>query len=468
MASRPLAHNLDKQTLVCLRTMTEDQPHMLDTYRRLGGYEQLRRIVSDKVKATDIITQVKLSNLRGRGGAGFPTGLKWSFMPRYYDGTKYLVCNTDEGEPGTFKDRALLRANPYQLVEGLIIAAFAIGADGVYVCLKESFTEERARLLRAIEELQLAEVCPDCEITVVAGPDEYLYGEEKAMLEVIEGKSPLPRLFAPHEQGLFATAPASGWEGGTASSPAQQSNPTVVNNVETLSAVPHILARGAEWFRATGTERSPGTIVTTVVGDVAEPRVAEHDMGVSLREVVEAARPTAPVKAVLSGVANPVITNLDVPVSYEGLQRVLSGLGSAGFIVLDETACMVQVALVCSRFLYVESCGQCPPCKRGTMEITALLERIEAGVGTDDDIGMLGLWLQRVTDQNRCFLAVEEQQVVGSILRAFAEEFAEHLELGRCPRPRSLPLWKLRDLRDGTAVYDESFWRKRPDWTYEP
>jgi len=175
--------------------------------------------------------------------------------------------------------------------------------------------------------------------------------------------------------------------------------------------------------------------------------------------------PGRTVKAVLSGVANPVITadQLSSPVTHEGIS-----MGAAGFIVLDDTACMVQAAMLCSRFLYVESCGQCPPCKRGSGEITELLERIENGVGTDDDVDAIAHWLERVTDGNRCYLAVEERVVITSILQAFADEVTEHIALGRCPRPRQLPMWKLLDLRDGVATYDESFWRKRPDWTYDP
>lgn len=419
--------------------------------------------------------EVAAAGLRGRGGGGFPTGRKWETIAAG-EGRRFAVCNGAEGEPGTFKDRALMRSNPYQLVEGVIIATFAVGAERAYICIKEQYTEERRRVTQAVEDLQRAGICTDCEVVIVAGPDEYLFGEEKALLEVIEGNSPLPRLFPPHEHGLFATTPATGWE--TSPTPratsGAQSNPTLVNNVETLSNVTHILARGAEWFRTMGTDASPGTIVATVVGDVVAPDVGEVELGVSLGDLIHAVGSGVPpgrsVKAILSGVANPVLTSasLDAPVTYEGLGAAGSGLGSAGFIVLDDTACMVQAALNCSRFLYVESCGQCPPCKRGSMEITQRLERIEAGVGTDADLDEIAHWLGRVTDANRCFLGTEERQVVTSILQAFPDEVSEHLTAGRCPRRRRLPIWKLRDLRDGVATYDESFWRKQPDWTYAP
>jgi NADH:ubiquinone oxidoreductase subunit F (NADH-binding) len=422
------------------------------------------------------IDTIAAAGLRGRGGGGFPTGRKWAGIADQTGTRRYLVCNGAEGEPGTFKDRALLRANPYQVVEGLIIAAFAIGAEEAFICLKASFEREIAAVTRAVQELQAAGICTDCTVNIVAGPDEYLFGEEKAMLEVIEGKPPLPRWFPPYEHGLFAASPQEGWEAGPHGTHRRgdEPNPTLVNNVETLANVPHILARGADWFRSTGTAESPGTIVATVVGDVVAPDVGEVELGTPLGAVIDAVgsgvAPGRTVKAVFSGVANPVVTaaQLDTPVSYEGFAAIGSGMGAAGFIVHDDTACMVDAAYRFSRFLYVESCGQCPPCKMGSGEITERLERIETGAGDDRDLGIIAHWLERVTDGNRCFLAVEEQRVVSSVLRAFPDEFAEHLEQHRCPRPARRPMPNLLDLADGTATYDGSFWRKRPDWTYEP
>ena len=420
--------------------------------------------------AAATIELLTASGLRGRGGAGFPTGRKWAGIATRDGGPAYVVCNGAEGEPGTFKDRALVRANPYQLVEGLVIAATTVGAAEAFVCLKASFGREIERVTTAIQEFQAAGLCHDCTVTVVAGPDEYLFGEEKAMLEVIEGRPPLPRWFAPYEHGLFAASPQLGWEasGGGGRGP----NPTLVNNVETLSNVPHILANGADWFRSMGTAESPGTIVATVVGDVVAPDVGEVELGTPLRAVIDAVgsgvHPGRSVKAVFSGVANAVITDLDVPVSYEGFAAIGSGMGSAGFIVYDDSTCMVDAAYRLSRFLSIESCGQCPPCKLGSSAITERLERIETGVGQESDLDVIAGWLTRVTDGNRCYLAVEERELVSSVLRAFPDEFVEHLELGRCPRPRRLPIPKLVDLDGGRAVYDESFWRKRPDWTYAP
>jgi NADH:ubiquinone oxidoreductase subunit F (NADH-binding) len=420
------------------------------------------------------IETIAAAGLRGRGGGGFPTGRKWAGIADQAGTRRSLVCNGAEGEPGTFKDRALLRANPYQVVEGLIIAAFAIGADEAFICLKASFEREIAAVTRAVQEFQAAGICAECTVSVVGGPDEYLFGEEKAMLEVIEGKPPLPRWFPPYEHGLFAASPQEGWEAGPHGTHrrSDEPNPTLVNNVETLANVPHILARGADWFRAIGTADSPGTVVATVVGDVVAPDVGEVELGTPLGAVIEAVGSGVvadrSVKAVFSGVANPVITGaqLDTPVSYEGFRAIGSGMGAAGFIVLDDTACMVDAAYRFSRFLFIESCGQCPPCKMGSAEITNRLERIETGAGDDRDLEVIGHWLERVTDGNRCYLAVEEKLVVSSVLRAFPEEFAEHLEQHGCPRPTRRPMPKLLDLADGAATYDESFWRKLPDWTY--
>jgi NADH-quinone oxidoreductase subunit F len=442
-------------------------------YLASGGGEGLARAVELGPALT--IKELSLARLRGRGGAGFPTGRKWATIADAVGTDVYVVCNAAEGEPGTFKDRALLRANPYQTVEGLMIAARTLGATSAFVAIKEQYTDERDRLVRAIEELQRVGLCDGCEVTVVAGPDEYLFGEEKALLEVIEGKPPLPRVLPPYEHGLFATAPQTGWESvelepGHRGS--HESNPTLVNNVETFANVPHILRHGAEWFRRMGTDDSPGNVVVTVVGDVARPGVAEVELGTPMREVIavvgggvaEGRR----VKAVVSGVANPVLPAhlLGTPMTYDDLRAAGAGLGSAGFVVYDETACMVEVARQLSRFLYVESCGQCPPCKLGSQAITDALARIESGAGDDRDVGVIGSWLERVTDGSRCYLATQERLVVSSVLRSFPDEVAEHLERGACPRPRPVPLPKLVALGPDGAVYDERHYRKRPDWTY--
>lgn len=443
----------------------------LDEY--LAGDGGLGLAQAQKLGPAGTIEAIGRSGLRGRGGAGFPTGRKWSGVAGAPGTHHYMVMNAAEGEPGTFKDRALLRSNPYQVVEGLIIAAFAVGAAEAFVGLKASFEPEIAALTRAVAEMQQAGICSDCQVTIVQGPDEYLFGEEKALLEVIEGRDPLPRLFPPYEHGLFAR-PQTGWEA-TPREPGHpephESNPTLVNNVETLANVPVILARGAEWFRGRGTEESPGHVIATVVGDVVAPDVGEIELGTPLGAVLDAVGSGLPpghsVQAVFSGVANPVLTGarLDTPVSYEGFAAAGSGMGAVGFIVYDETACMVEVARAMSRFLFVESCGQCPPCKLGSGEITEALERIQAGDGADADVAGIGSWLGKVTDGARCYLATQERQVVGSIMSAFPGDFAAHLE-GPCPRPRPILVAKLVDLGGGEARYDERQARKQPDWTY--
>jgi NADH:ubiquinone oxidoreductase subunit F (NADH-binding) len=447
----------------------------LDEY--VDGFDGGQGILQARELGPDgIVETIERSGLRGRGGAGFPTGRKWaSILTGGREvGDHYAVGNGAEGEPGTFKDRMLMRRNPYQVVEGLAIAAGTVDAVGVYLAVKASFEPEIEALTRALREMSEAGLVGDVPITLVTGPEEYLFGEEKALLEVIEGEDPLPRLFPPYIHGLFTAMPQMGWSAGTDLSSdgveVPSSNPTLVNNVETLANVVPILGRGADWYRSMGTAESPGVAICTVVGDVQHAGVAEVELGTSLREVIDriggGPRPGRAIKAVLSGVANGVITaqHLDAPMSYEGLAKVDSGLGSVGFIVYDDTADMVAVARAVSRFLYVESCGQCPACKFGTGEVTAYLDHIAAGEGTDHDVEVVGARLDTVTDANRCYLGAQEQILIGSLLRQFPEEFAAHLE-GADPAPE-VPVAKLVDIRDGIAVYDERQGRKRPDWTY--
>lgn len=447
----------------------------LEDYIEGGGGRGLAR--AREIGPERVIEELERSGLRGRGGAGFPTYRKWSTVRTTISGTTYAVCNAAEGEPGTFKDRALLRMNPYPMLEGLAIAALVVDASEVFIVLKASFEREVEIVRRAVTEIEAADLLGGLTVNIVTGPEEYLLGEEKALLEVIEGNDPLPRWLPPYMHGLFATAPQLGWEaqeperdGGAA--PQAGSNPTLVNNVETLSNVGMILAEGADAFRSRGTEQSPGTVLVTVVGDVTRAGVFEVELGTPMREVLALAgapRPGRVVKAVLSGVSNVVVAGneLDVPLSYEGLAGIGSGLGSAGLIVYDDSTCMVEVAAALSRFLSVESCGQCPACKLGTGEITKSLERLVRAEATVADIDHIHRSLTTVSDQNRCFLPVEEQQLIGSLLRKFAEDFADHLE-GRCRATRTDPVVipKIVDIVNGEAVYDERQMRKRPDWTY--
>ena len=418
--------------------------------------------------------EVTLSGLRGRGGGGFRTGRKWLAVldASRDDERRFVVANGAEGEPGTFKDRAILRHNPYQVIEGLAIAALTVRASHAFLTLKSTFRVEIEILRRALAEMQAAGLAGDVPISLVLGPDSYLFGEEKALLEVIEGEDPLPRRDPPYLHGLFASGPQMGWSshrGGDAGGEA--ANPTIVNNVETLATVPHILTNGAEWYRALGTWDSPGTMVFTVAGDVARPGYAEMELGTTIRDVIEQVgggpHPGRSVKAVFSGVANGVITadNLDVPATYEDLAAIGSGLGSAGFIVYDDTADMVAVARMFARFLHVESCGQCGACKLHSGAISDTLEQLERSAAHERDIEALGTQLRMVTDQNRCYLPVELQTVVASILRAFPDDFVGHLE-GALPLPRLYRLPKILDMADGAVTYDTRIALKQPDWTY--
>ena len=443
----------------------------LDEYRARGGGQAFAAAVAAGEDA--VVGVITDSGLRGRGGGGFPTGRKWTGIRTAGPGRRFAVCNAAEGEPGTFKDRALIRHDPYRVLEGLAIASFVIGADAAYLATKARYEAEAERLASAIAECAQAHLFADLTINLVLGPDEYLFGEEKALLEVIEGHDPLPRLLPPYEHGLFATDVQTGWQSVDAPTigPKGQPNPTLVNNVETLAHVPRIVREGADWFRSMGTAESPGTTVATVVGDVAAPFVGEIELGIPLWDLIAEAgglRDGRTVQAVFSGVANAAITvdKLDSPVSYEGLTAAGSGLGSAGFIVYDDSACMVEVARELSRFLYVESCGQCRSCKFGSGEITRLLDTIATGGGSERDIEVIGARLLSVTDQTRCYLAAEEQILISSILRSFPEEFALHLE-GRCSvEPRTIHVPKLVEVARGVAEYDERHAAKQPDWTY--
>lgn len=424
------------------------------------------------------IQEVILSGLRGRGGAGFPTGRKWQSVRDAGVGSSgehnrtFVVANGAEGEPATFKDRAIMRANPYGVVEGVAIAAFAVGAERAFIGVKEAFELETERLAQAIDELSAADMIGDVPIQVVLGPDHYLYGEETGLLQVIEGDAPLPRNVPPYIHGLFASVPTTGWTpaAGVATEFAA-SNPTLVNNVETLATVTEVLVRGPEWHRSLGTERSPGVVVATVVGDVVRPGVGEVELGTPLGEVIDrvggGVAQGRSVKAVLSGVANSVVTadQLDVPCSYEDMDEIGSGLGAAGFMVFDDTAPMLEVAEVISRFLYVESCGQCPACKLGCGAVTELLARLVAGEATPDDLDTIAFRLQTCTDGNRCYLPVEERLVITSLLRAFPDEVATALA-GKPVARRGLAIPKIVDLDDGRVVYDTRQAEKRPDWTY--
>jgi NADH-quinone oxidoreductase subunit F len=429
----------------------------LDDYLSAGGGQGLTEAM--KRPPEEVVEEIRRSGLRGRGGAGFPTGIKWRTVREDPSPIKFAVCNAAEGEPGTFKDRWLLRMNPYQMVEGLAVAAYAVSAAKSYIGIKAGFEREIARLEQAMEEMAARDMLGPAPMELVGGPDEYLFGEEKALLEVIEGNPPLPRIVPPFMEGLFRT-PGS-------------PNPTLVNNVETLSNVPHILRNGADWFRSLGTDRSPGTMVFTLSGDVTLPGLYELPLGFSLRDLVHTIGGGPPegrtVKAILPGASNTVLVpeQLDTPLDFDSMKAVGSGLGSGGFVVYDDSACMVRVALAFSRFLYVESCAQCPACKHGTGQITELLELVDRGGGSDLDIETILARCLTVTDGQRCALPTGESLLVQSAVQLFGQEFAEHGGKG-CPRPREIPVPRLVDFdeKTGSFVYDERYQLKQPDWTY--
>jgi NADH-quinone oxidoreductase subunit F len=421
-----------------------------------GGGQGLERAL--RLTPEEVTAEVDAAGLRGRGGAGFPTARKWRGVQATASeagGVLTLVANAAEGEPGTYKDRTLLEQQPYAFLEGVCIALYATGAREAYVGVKAKATRPRERLAAALAEV-VAAGWPGAErIQVVAGPDAYLFGEESAMLEVIEGQLPMPRIVKPFERGLHATTTVP--------------NPTIVNNVETLSHVPRILAHGAAWFRAVGTDASPGSMVFTVVGDVASPGVYEVPLGTSLRVLLEDIAGAQDVKAVYSGVSNAVITPamLDTPLCFDAMQAVGTGLGSGGFIVYDRSRSIVDVLAVLVHFLAVESCGQCNACKLGTGEMDAILARVQRGAAAPTDLDALLRRAATVTDQNRCYLPVGAQLLVGSTVQAFVDEFVATVERGG-PTPGGLPTPLVEHIDEGTGevTYPDRYHLKQPDWSY--
>lgn len=401
----------------------------LDAYKALGGLKGIERARS--LSPRDVIAEIKKAGLRGRGGAGFPTAIKWTTIFEDPSPTKYVVCNGSEGEPGTYKDRYLLQKNPYPLIEGVLIAAYVISAKQVFIGLKAKFKREIANVQRAIAEMEKDQVMPAGYVQIVPGPDEYLFGEEKALLEVVDGRGAMPRNMPPFLYGVRCTP--------------TEYNPTIVNNVESMNHVAHIMARGADWFRSVGSEDTPGTMIFTLCGDVRKPGMYELPLGTTLRELLYdcgggPAR-NLPFKAVFSGVANKVMTPelFDVPMGFGTLRNAGGGLGSAGFIVYDEGACMVKVATMFSAFLARESCGQCIPCNSGTRLITQILRKFEDRSATEDDIDRILFECGRVTNQTRCFLPQEESILITSIVKKFINEFKLHTQYA-CPHAGEPPL----------------------------
>jgi NADH-quinone oxidoreductase subunit F len=448
----------------------------LADYQQSGGGRGLEAAV--RLGPAGIVEEITASGLRGRGGAGFPTGRKWAAVSSNVSPVEptTVVVNAAEGEPGSFKDRAILRADPYQVLEGALIAAFMVTADTVIVAVKETFTTEISRLRRAIDDIRAAGWATDVEISVFEGPPEYLYGEETALLEAIDGRGPFPRVSPPYRHGAeeLGDEPASSPAQVEMAAPGELTDapPTLVNNVETLANVPGILARGADWFRSVGTDESPGTIVCTVTGRTPHHGVAEVPMGTPLREVVDVigggALPGRRHVAAMSGVANPLVhaDQFDTPLSYEAMQAIGTGLGTGGFIVFDDATDFLAVAAGVSRFLGVESCGQCVPCKRDGLELAAMLERICNDRANDVELADVDKRLGTVTDSARCNLALQHQLVVESIRRLFPSD-PRAGTAGDRERVEPELIAAIVEIEDGRAQLDEGERAKQPDWSYD-
>jgi NADH-quinone oxidoreductase subunit F len=426
-----------------------------EEYSASGGGEGLRRALS--MSPDQVIEELTTSGLRGRGGGGFPTGDKWAAIRRYGTGVRYVVCNAAEGEPATFKDRTLLQMNPYRVLEGISVAAYAIGAERAFLGMKETFDVEADAARRALEEMQQAELLT-VPLELILGPDHYLLGEETGLLEAVEDRIPLPRMARPYMLGLYAQPP--------------NENPTLVNNVETLSNVPSILEHGSAWFRENGTEASPGTMLFTVAGDTQREGVFEYPLGTPLRQLIEESGggmlEGRSVKVVFPGASNTVLIpeQLDTPLDFESMRAVGSGLGAGGFAVYDDSTCIVEVARIFCRFLHVESCAQCPPCKLNSADILEVLEQLDRG----EDPGELDVALERartVTDGQKCALPTGTSLLMQSLLLTFGDEIRAHRRKA-CTTRRGLTLPKLVELDPGLGrfVYDSGYNAKRPDWTY--
>ena len=408
----------------------------LSDYQAIGGGAGYKRALS--MLPLDVIAEIKKANLRGRGGAGFPTAIKWGGVRNEPCPIKYVACNFSEGEPGTYKDRYNILLNPYHLFEGIAIALYAIGAKEAYIGIKKKYTPQVKRLFAARREMETAGMIPKGLIKIHLGPDEYLYGEEKGLIESIDGRYPMPRNIPPFIQGI-------NFQPGSP-------NPTCVNNVETFCQAAYILRKGAEDFKSVGSEDTPGTVMCTVCGDVKRPGVYELAAGkVTLKQLIYdiAGGPIGqfPIKAVFSGVASAVVTpeRFDTPLDFGSLKKAGGGLGSGGFIVYDQSACMVQTALKFSNFLAKSSCGQCVPCNRGTAQITEFLKKIESESGCPDDLEAIAEISGRCTNQTRCFLPTQESIVIPSIIKTFSAEFKAHIDGKRDPNERDLILPKLHE-----------------------
>lgn len=415
---------------ICFRTLHLDKPWTLGTYQSAGGYEVWKKILTEKTLPDEIINQLKTSALRGRGGAGFPTGLKWSFMPRNTPGQKYIVCNSDEGEPGTCKDRDILRLNPHQLVEGMAIAGYTIGATAGYNYIRGEFWEPYERFQAAIDDAYAAGLLGknimgsgiDFDLHVHLGGGAYICGEETALLESIEGKKGQPRFKPPFPAsfGLYG-------------------RPTTINNTETLASVPVILKNSGQWFLDIGKPNNGGSKLFCVSGHVNNPGNFEVPMGTSFSELLEMAggvRDGHKLKAVIpGGSSTPVLLPeeaMSMTMDYDSISKTGSQLGAGSVIIMDDSTCMVKALARISHFYYEESCGQCTPCREGTGWLSRVVHRIEHGQGRQEDLDLLLDVSNKIQGRTICALGDAAAMPVSSFVSKFRDEFQYHIDHKSC------------------------------------
>jgi NADH-quinone oxidoreductase subunit F len=402
----------------------------MSDYQKQGGYQALAKALKEH-RPDEVTEIVKKSGLRGRGGAGFPTGVKWGFIPKDPQIPKYLCCNADESEPGTFKDRQLLERDPHQMLEGMIIACYAINAHLAYIYMRGEFFSGSQVMEKALAEAQANGFLGknilgsgyDLEIFIHRGAGAYICGEETALLESIEGNRGMPRFKPPFPAtyGLYG-------------------KPTVINNVETLANVPHIINRGAEWYASIGTPKSTGMRIFSVSGHVKRPGNYEVPMGIPLRELIYdhagGIREDRQLKAIIPGGASAAFFTpdfLDVKLDFEEVAKAGSMLGSGGVTIMDETTCMVWAAMNLLQFFHHESCGKCTPCREGSFWLHSILVRIEEGRGRREDLDLMSNLSNNIGGKTICAFGDAEIAPVLSTLNFFREEYEDHIRQGRCP-----------------------------------
>jgi len=415
---------------VCFRTLDYDKPWSLETYLKVGGYSSLKKILSEKIPPEKIIEELKKSGLRGRGGAGFPTGLKWSFLNRNAPGQKYVICNSDEGEPGTCKDRDILRYNPHQLIEGMAIAGYVMGATVGYNYLRGEFIEPFERCEDALQEAREAGLIGknilgsgfDFELHNTTGAGAYICGEETALLESLEGKKGQPRFKPPFPAnfGLYG-------------------RPSNINNTESYASVPVILEKGGEWFLEQGVPNNGGTKIFCMTGHVNKPGNYEVSLGMPFKELLDMAGGVLDdrkLKAVIPGGSSvPVLTGdvmMTLNMDYDSISKAGSMLGSGAVIIMDETTCMVKTLARLSHFYFEESCGQCTPCREGTGWLSRVVHRIEAGEGTMRDLELLDDVAAKIMGRTICALGDAAAMPVMSFIKNFRDEFVYHIQQHKC------------------------------------